>query len=79
MKKKLRLPESKRSLNSDSTSRVVQISIDVEIPEDTDSQDVINIIQQYVPQGDFNIVGAEVVDDLTDVYEDQYPDLLKFR
>lgn len=61
-------------------SRVVQISIDVEIPEGVDSQEVINILQGCsTADSNFNILGIDVIDDMTEVYENQYPDLLQYR
>ena len=61
-------------------SRVVQISIDVEIPEGVDSQEIIHILQGCsTADSNFNILGIDVIDDMTEVYENQYPDLLQYR
>lgn len=63
-------------------SRVVAIQLDVEIPEGVSVDDVIDFIQDAAGNSnvqEFHIAGSGFVDDLTEVYESQYPDLLVYR
>lgn len=70
----------KRIVCSSSTGhRVVQISIDLEIPAEIDPQQFIDEIEsKYQTSDQYNIVGAEVTEDLTDIYERDYSNLLIF-
>lgn len=70
----------KRIVCSSSTGhRVVQISIDLEIPARADLQQFIDEIEsKYQTSDQYNIVGVEVTEDLTDIYEKDYSNLLIF-
>ena len=63
-------------------SRVVAIQLDVEIPTGVSSDDVISFFEDASSNStvqEFHIAGSDVVADLTDEYERQYPDLLVYR
>lgn len=63
-------------------SRVLAIQFDVEVPDGVYAEEVISFfndaLADSIVQG-FHIAGADFVEDLTDVYEKQYPDLLVYR
>lgn len=64
------------------SSRVVAIQLDIELPGDVDSSEVVEALKRCaanITDVDFNLINADYVDDLTSVYEEQYPESFMFR
>lgn len=58
--------------------RVVQVSMDIKIDDNADVDEILEYIEKCSSGAvDFTIVGSCFSDDLTDVYEKNYPELLK--
>lgn len=67
----------KKNTENPVESRVVAIQFDVEMPKDVDAQTFIDSVNAWISgQPKFNVVGSDVMDDLTDVYKKEYPELL---
>lgn len=66
--------------SSNSGHRVVQISLDIEVPAGVDPQSFIDELEtRYATSDKYNIAGGDVVEDLTDIYERDYSNLLVFQ
>lgn len=82
MKKQFKVVAGKVIASEEPKSRVVQFSFDVELAPGASSDEFIDAVDKAMSANasdKFNIVGEEYVADLTDVYERDYSDLLKYR
>ena len=57
--------------------RVKQISLDILVGHEADGEDLALDIQVELERRGFTILGAAFQDDLTEIYEEQYLELLK--
>lgn len=57
--------------------RVKQISLDILVGPETDGEELAETVANELERRGFRIVGAGFQDDMTDVYEESYPQLLK--
>ena len=73
MKKQFKIVAGKIIASGEEKSRVVQVSFDVELAPGATSDEFIEAVDK------FNIVGEDYAGDLTEVYERDYSDLLKYR
>lgn len=79
----------KNSINSSTAvktstggSRVVQVSFDVELPDGVDAQQFIDDVGDMVGSAtvnEYHIAGSDITEDLTSMYEKNYPELLVYR
>ncbi len=82
MKKQFKIVAGKIIASGEEKSRVVQVSFDVELAPGATSDEFIEAVDKAINSNaasKFNIVGEDYVEDLTDVYERDYSDLLKYR
>lgn len=57
--------------------RVKQISLDIVVGPETDGEDLAETIANELERRGFRIVGAGFQEDMTNVYEEHYPQLLE--
>lgn len=57
-------------------NRVKQISIDIIVDENINGVNLAYEVEEYLKQK-YNVVGVQFNDDLTEIYEKDYPELLK--
>lgn len=57
--------------------RVKQISLDIVVGSETDGEELAETIANELERRGYRIVGAGFQDDMTDVYKEHYPQLLK--
>lgn len=57
--------------------RVKQISLDILVGPNTDGEELAETVANELERRGFRVVGAGFQDDMTDVYEENYPQLLK--
>jgi len=57
--------------------RVVQLSFDIVIGKDVDGMEMADYIAEELHKIGFRVIGAGFQDDVTEIYEEQYPELIK--
>ena len=73
-----KMPVKASTQHSQGGRRVVAIQLDVCIPESLNSDDVIAVAESAINRKLENttVVGSEYVEDLTELYQRDYPELL---
>lgn len=56
--------------------RVKSISLDIVVGDECDGMELADDVADELERRGFRVVGAGFQDDLTDIYEEQYPELL---
>ena len=82
MKKQFKVVAGNIVAAGEQRSRVVQVSFDVELAPGVSYDEFIEAVDKATnanASDKFNIVGEEYVADLTEVYERDYSNLLKYR
>lgn len=57
--------------------RVVQISLDIIVGYEVDGMEMADYVADELNRIGFRVVGAGFQEDMTELYEEQYPELIK--
>ncbi len=57
--------------------RVIQISFDMIVGEEVDGMEMADYVADELNRIGFRVVGACFQEDMTELYEEQYPELIK--
>lgn len=61
----------------DDKKRVIQISLDIVVGDECDGMELADDIADELNRRGFRVVGAGFQEDMTGIYKEQYPELIK--